>query len=168
MRRGVFVADEGKSIDRKEIRYRSDRPHLQASLIPKDPPHMDIVEFVGGTPLAVGGVGQLQETILVLEHGLPYTPEVLLYFYAVSYDGSTTDPRVDTYYDNRLIMTSGTVDDLIMAKVNEKEVRIIHELNDFVGLGFVSDANKWNIRLKYYILSVDSHVDEYNTRGYEV
>lgn len=166
MNRGVFIAEEGKSLDRREIRYRSDRPHMQASLLAKDPPHMDITEMSGGTALATTGIETKRETILTLEHGLSYTPEVLLYFYVVSYDGSTTDPRADTYYDGRLIMLAGTVDDLLMAEVDKKEVRIVHELSDFVGLGHTSDGPKWNVRLKYYILSLDSHVEEYNTRGY--
>ncbi len=168
--RGIFIAESGKSVGKGSDRYRSDRPHLMASLI-KDPPHMDILTFDGGAGSTVAPGNLTTETLTTIKHNLPYTPEVLVYFYAVSYGGDPNHIKAGLYGADRIIYSgsAGTVTDMLYASVNETNLDIIHSIDVsafFTPGSYVSDANQYIIRLKYYILSNDSHVQSYNTRGY--
>lgn len=167
MSRGLFIAKDGKSVGRRRNRFDSGNPHLQINLL-KKPLHMDILTLTGGTALSLASPGSEEEMLDEFEHGLPYTPEVMNFFYVASYGGSPTDPKAGTYSSDRIIYSgsSGTVADAIYLEVNEKYVRIMHRLELFFGGPYTSDADEYTIRLKYYILSNDSHVAEYNTRGY--
>lgn len=168
-RRGIYIAKDSKSVGIGDNRYESDRPHLQASLI-KTPPHMDLTELNGGTGWTTSGVPSVQsETLLTIPHNLPYTPEVLVYFYSISYNNSTSDPLAGRYGLDRFLYSGsfGGAYDGLYAEVNETNLLIKHYLEDFFGgTGYVSPANLYRMRIKYYILSNPSGVNSYNTRGY--
>lgn len=164
LRRGIFIAKDGKSVGPGDNRYESDKPRLLTSLI-QTPPHLDLQTFAGGTSWTVGAGGDQSETLLTIPHNLPYTPEVLVYFYVISYGGSTSHIKAAVYMADRLWYTSGAgADDLIYASVDGTNLEITHQTQ--TGPGYTSDAAQYQIRLKCYILSNDSHVTSYNTRGY--
>lgn len=165
--RGIFIAQDGKSVGRGSNRYESDRQHLQVSLI-KDPVHMDVPPlFAGGTALSGGASTSQTETLKTIKHNLPYTPELLIYFYAYSYGGSTTAPQAGGYYADYYVYSGslGTVTDILFAEVDSQNVYIKHKLDvgsSYVGT-YTSDADDYQIRMKYFILSNDSHLDSYTT-----
>lgn len=167
MRRGIYIAKPGKPIKRTGNQFQTDKPHLLVNL-QKKPVHMDILSFEGGRALVSSGVSDQKETLVEIEHGLSYTPEVLVFFYVKSYAGSPTDPLAGQYADKALYYSgsNGAVFDTLYAKVDGQSLKIIHELDDQFGFGYTSDADDYEIQLKYYILSKDSGVLEYNTRGY--
>jgi len=169
MSKGLFVARQGKGIGRNGNQFDSDIPHMLISLI-KDPAHMGVIEFSGGTAFvgSSGAVSDQIETLFTVNHGLSYTPEVLFFLYAVSYNGSTSDSHAGSYSDRALYYSgsAGTITDSLYAKVNQTSFRILHELDNFWPIDYTSDASAYRIRLKYYIISKDSRVAEYNTRGY--
>lgn len=168
MRRGIFIAETGKSVGKNTNKFESDKPHLQVNLV-REPFHLDIQDFNGGTNFVSPGGGSpfdQQETLFSIRHGLPYTPEVLFYLYVVSYDGLPTDPKAGAYSNTRLSYASGLSSDLVYAEVDSDEFKIIHRLKDDFGFGLTSDADSYALRLKYYILSNDSHTTSYNTSGF--
>lgn len=169
LRRGIFIAKEGKEVGPTNNRYESDNLHLQASLL-KVPEHMAITTISGGTAFVTTAVVSTQmETLLTIPHGLSYTPELLIYFYAVSYNGSTTDAKASKYSIGNFVYLGGVVTDSIYATVDATNIKVIHRMDDFIGMGvgaYTSDADKWSIRIKYYILSNDSHVPSYSLGGY--
>lgn len=164
MRRGIYIAKDGKSVGKNNNRFETDRPHLQVNL-KREPFHLDIVEFDGGTNLVSPGGSAFDqtETLFSIEHGLPYTPEILMYLYVTSYGGDPNDLKAGLYTNKLLVLASGLVGDLIYAEVDDTEMRIVHRLADEFGFGYTSDAADYEIRLKYYILSNDSHLDSYTT-----
>lgn len=166
MSRGIFIAEPGKNVD-QALQYRSDEQHYQVNLL-KNPPHLDIQEFRGGTGWASNTTESKEETLFSIEHGLPYTPEILIYLYVKSYNGSTTDPAAGTYSEKAIIMSgsAGAVADALYAKVDSKYFKIVHGFENFLAVSYTSDADKYLIRLKYYILSNKAGVDSYITRGY--
>jgi hypothetical protein len=168
-RRGIYIAKDSKSVGIGDNRYESDRPHLQASLI-KTPAHLDITEMTGGTGWTTGASpGTTSETLLTIPHNLPYTPDVLVYFYSISYNGSTSDSRAGKYGLDRFIYSggSGAVYDALFVEVDGTNLYIKHFLEDFFGgVGYTSGANLYRMRIKYYILSNQSGVNSYNTKGY--
>jgi hypothetical protein len=169
MRAGIFIAQDGKPIGRGNNRFDTTRPHLQANLL-KTPAHMDIpANFIAGTAQAVLDGESDIEDILTIKHNLPYTPEVLVYFYVVSYDGSTVTYPAGTYSADVLVMSGslGTAADSLYAAVNSTDLIIRHQTESFGYPGtYTSEAPKFLVRLKYYILSNNSHVESYITRGY--
>lgn len=168
-RRGIYIAKDGKSVGIGDNRYESDRPHLQASLI-KSPPHLDLVEINGGTGWTTGASPNTwTETLLTVPHNLPYTPDVLVYFYSISYNGSTADSRAARYGLDRFLYSgsSGVVYDALLVEVDGTNLYIKHFLEDFWGgVGYTSGANLYRMRIKYYILSNPSGVTSYTTKGY--
>ena len=166
MSRGIFIAEPGKNVD-QGLQYRSDDPHLQVNLL-KDPPHLDIVEFRGGTAFSSSSTGSQEETVFEIEHGLSYAPEILIYMYVKSYGGSTSDPKAGSYSEKAIIMSgsSGTVADSLYASVDTEKFSIIHQLENFFGIPYNSDADQYLIRMKYYILSNPAGPSSYITRGY--
>lgn len=167
VRRGIFVANDGSPISRGSNKYESDRPHLQVNLL-KNPVHMAVPPlFAGGTALSGGASTSQTETLNTIKHNLPYTPELLIYFYAYSYGGSTTAPQAGGYYADYYVYSGslGTVTDILFAEVDSRNVYIKHRL-DVSGLypgTYTSDADDYQIRMKYFILSNDSHIDSYTT-----
>lgn len=143
-----------------EALYDSRKPRINIDLT-ATPKRMDIVNIRGGTALAVGTVGtRYREVLLPIAHNLGYTPECFVYFYVRKYNGLTTAPQADNYSGDILSYSSfivTTANDAIFYEVDNKELRIVHEIVDFVTTGVVSDADKYELRVKYYISSNDSH-----------
>lgn len=172
-RRGLFIADQYKSVAKKEYIFASDVPHMPINLIPQSPPHMNMVEISGGTGWdGTAGAVYYKETLLTIPYTLPYIPELLVYFDAYTFDGSTTDVKAGRYAADVLIYSgaSGTVYDVLYAEIVRGELRIVHEFdNDIAGfpIPYTSDANRYKIRIKYYLISKDSgSTAGYNTRGF--
>jgi len=95
---------------------------------------------------------------------LPYTPEAYVFFYAKTYGGSATDLHAGTYSGNLLLYSGSlsTATDQIYMEVKGDALYIRHSVENFAFPGtFTSDANKYLLRLKYYILSNNSHVASY-------
>ncbi len=157
MSRGIFIAKNKKSVGRGRNQYDSTLPHLMVSLV-KNPPHMDTTIIPGGTALALTGVGSTEETLLTIQHNLPYTPEIMIYFYVTS---------TEEYASNNFVFSgsNGTITDVIYADVDDTSVKIKHSLDTYFG-AYTSTAPDFSLRIKYYILSNDSHVGRYNTRGF--
>lgn len=169
MSRGIYIARIGKSVGKGANQYDSNRPHFHVNLL-KEPKHMDILTMSGGTGWSTSGVASQQiETIYTLKHNLPYTPEILIYFYSVSYAGSTTDSRAGRYYADLFVMSGsfGAVADVLYATVDRDNIYIKHRLDDYIGgTGYVSPANNYQMRIKYFILSNDSGTTSYDTVPY--
>jgi len=167
MKRGVFIAEDGKGVDQR-LQYDSTREHLQVNLA-REPFHLDIVNFPGGTDFAAtiaGGTVDRKETLFAVEHNLPYTPDVMFFCYVESYNGSATDPKAGYYFSDKLTLTGAIfVFDGFYAEVDEKEFRIVHRHRTDPATDHTSDASKYSMRLKYYIISRDAGVDSYNTSG---
>lgn len=157
MSKGIFIAKNKKSVGRGRNQYDSTLPHLMVNLI-KNPPHIDALIMSGGTALALTGVGSTEETLLEIKHNLPYTPEVMIYFYVTS---------TEEYSSGRFVYSgsNGTVTDVVYADVDDTNVKIKHSLDAYFG-AYTSTAPDFTLRVKYYILSNDSHMGRYNTRGF--
>lgn len=157
MSRGIFIAKNKKSVGGNRNQYDSTKPHLMVSLV-KNPPHMDTLVMVGGTALSLPGAGSTEETLLTIKHNLPYTPEIMIYFYVAS---------TEEYASSRFIFSgsNGTISDVIYADVDDTNVKIKHSLDTYFG-AYTSTAPDFSLRVKYYILSNDSHTGRYNTRGF--
>lgn len=145
--------------------YDSRRPRLQASL-DSNPPHLALLDnFKGGTAL-VSNVSVIQREVLArIPHVLKYTPECLVYFYTKSYKGSITDDRVGAYNGGVCEMPGNSIaiEDKIFFECDATELRIVHTLQDFGGFSpYTSEAPSYIFRIKYYILSNDSHVHSYD------
>lgn len=152
----------------QNLRFQTDNPHFQVSLL-AEPPHLDIPDdFRGGTAFLVSSGNISTETLMAIPHHLPYTPEVQAYLYAVSYNGSTTDPKAGLYSADNLVLSgsAGTIADVLYIEVDNQNLYIKHSTENFFAPDYTSDADKYMIRLKYYIFSNNSHVASYNTRGY--
>ena len=158
MSRGIFIAKNKKSVGRGRNQYDSTKPHLMVSLI-KNPPHLDGLIMPGGTALTLAGIGSTEETLLTIKHNLPYTPELMIYFYVTS---------TEEYATGRFVFSgsSGGLADVIYADVDDTNVKIKHSLETWYFGGATSNAPDFTLRIKYYILSNDSHVGRYNTRGF--
>lgn len=169
MKQGIFIAKPGKSVGPNNNQFDTNNPHLLINLL-KNPKHMDIVQFRGGTNFVAsnGAVSDQIETLFSIRHGLAYTPEVFFYLLALTYQGSATHAKAGSYADKNMIISGslGTITDSIYAKVDGESFSIVHELDNFWPINFTSDAADYNLQLKYYILSRDSKVSSYNTRGY--
>lgn len=164
-RRGIFIANDGRTVDDNDFRYASDKPHVNVSMV-ADPRHFDVLEFSGGTAFSMTAGSpalQREELITPIRHNLPYTPEVFFYFYVAAYGGNPTHSLTGRYITKVFVLNAGAADDLIYAEVDRNEFRIIHELRDVAGATVTSDAPQYLIRMKYYITSLDSRVEEYNT-----
>lgn len=166
---GLLVFGQGGGPTSRQNDYDSRNKRLQVSLI-DTPPKLAILDnFVGGTALVSSTSAQQREVLgTPIKHNLPYTPEVFMYIYTKSYGGSITDAKAGGYGGGAYFYSgsSGTIEDKIFFEVDDKEVRIVHTLDDFLfGGGYVSDAPKYLLRIKYYILSNDSHVKSYNFAG---
>lgn len=160
---GLLVFASGDS-NPNDATYDSRRQRLQASL-GDTPAHLALLDnFSGGTALA-GAITPVREILLPIPHNLPYTPEVLIYFFAKAYKGSTTDPLTGGYGGGSYIYptTGPAYFDRIFVEVNATSVNIVHQLDDFDGTAFTSTAPNFTLRIKYYILSNDSHVASYTT-----
>jgi len=164
--RGFFIAEDGETVSSGNLKFDTSKPHLLTNLR-MDPPHLDILETNGGTNFVMGSwPSSNSETLFTTPHHLPYTPELLIYFYSISYGGSTTDPKAATYYADRFLYSYGALwTDILYAEVDETNFYIKHYMENYWGSGQTSDANSWEIRIKYYILSNDSGVSSYNTSG---
>lgn len=169
MSAGIVIAEPGKMLGEGRPRYDSRRGRWQVDLTAR-PEHLKIETFVGGSAFVAssGAVSDQLETLLDVRHGLEYTPEVLAYFYAVTYGGSDTHPKAAKYGNGVLIYSgsAGTIADNLYISVDRTSLKVIHELDNFWPINYNSDANQYVIRMKYYILSNDSGVASYNTRGY--
>lgn len=126
---------------------------------------MDILEMTGGTALTLPAVGSTEETLFEIEHKLPYTPEVMVFFYMAASDGLATEE----YAVDRLIYSGsiGTMTDVIYASVDERYFRLKHLFERYFDAApTTSTAPQFSLRVKYYILSNDSHIEEYDTKGF--
>jgi hypothetical protein len=169
MSAGIIIMENGKIIGEDRPRYDSRRPRWQVNL-KANPAHLAVLRFTGGTAFvgSAGVVSQQEETLLEIEHKLPYTPDVLAYFYAQSYAGSEIDPKAQRYAADTFIYSgsAGTVADNLFIRVSATSLKVVHQLDNFNGIAYTSDANQYVIRFKYYILSNDCGLSSYHTRGY--
>jgi len=168
MTQGLLVFGQSGSPTGQDLAYDSRKSRLQVSLV-DTPPKLAILDnFPGGTALVSNVTTQQREVLEVIKHNLPFTPEVFLYIYTKTYGGSNTDPKAGGYGGQAYFYSgsAGTIEDKITFEVDANEFRIVHTLDDFLyGGGYVSDAPKYILRLKYYILANDSHVDSYSLSG---
>lgn len=164
--RGFFIANDGKGVSSGDLKFDTSRPHLSASL-KMDPPHLDILETVGGTNFVLGAAPTSRsETLFTTPHKLPYTPELLIYYYAVSYNNDPNHANAGVYYVDRFLYGySASYTDILYAEVDGTNFYIKHYMENYFSSGQTSTAANWLIRVKYYILSNDSGVTSYNTSG---
>jgi hypothetical protein len=167
MSRGLFIAQSGEDLSKTPLQFDSDNAKVLVNLR-ADPPHLDEKTLRTATNFVSVAAGSQQETLFSINHGLGYTPEVLVYFYVVSYGGSLTHDNAARYSNKNTLLsgTNGSVADSIYASVNSTSLDIVHELADFFGVGYTSDAASWVVKVKYYIISRDSKVSTYTTKGY--
>lgn len=165
MSHGIYIAKDGKQVGKKRNRFDTDVPHYQINLL-KSPKHMDVFDIVAGTALNTATIED--ETLLTIDHNLGYTPEVMAYFYVVSYDGSTTHDNAGRYGPQMLLMSGsiGAFSDALFFEVNDKQIKLKHELEIYIGGAQTSEAPKFFVRIKYYIFSRPARVSEYNTKWF--
>lgn len=163
---GILIAEDGMGVSQGEYKFDSRARHLPIDL-EASPRHYDIVEMAGGTALgiAANSTETKQETLLEIPHKLGYTPFCIAYFYIISKNGNAVSAPAGNYsgdfypYSGSL----GTLSDFITYKVNRESFRIIHYLNGSgLGPAYTSDANTYQLRIKYYIASIDTGVDSYS------
>jgi len=168
MSQGIYIAGDGG----RQLKPQHDsRRHRMNVNLTKDPAHLKILDdFSGGSALPAVFAVEQREVLYRIEHKLPYTPEVLAYFYVKSYDGNPAHAFAG-YYSGQLYVYSRFVftftDDQIFIEVDDKEFRIVHTLFDPVGDPYTSDANKYIFRIKYYILSNPAGKPSYSYQGVE-
>lgn len=170
MSQGIFVADSAQNFRQLKAQHDSRRGRMNVDLT-RDPKHLRLLDdFSGGTSLAAIFGVEVREVLHRVEHHLPYTPEVYGYFYVKSYDGNPAHAFAG-YYSGQVYMYSRFVftftNDQIFFEVDDKEVRIVHSLFDGFGDPYNSDANKYIFRVKYYIMSIDSHLPSYSYKDVE-
>lgn len=163
---GFFIAEDGESVNSGKMKFTSKYPHLNASL-KQDPAHLDVVITPGGTAFVMGAAPSSQtETLLTTPHHLPYTPEIMIYYYAISYGGDTGHVLAGKYYVDRFLLGySASYDDILYAEVDDTNFYVKHYMANYFSSGQTSTAPNWSIRIKYYILSNDSGTTSYNTSG---
>lgn len=167
MKYGIIIAGDGTTLEDEGARkFDSREIHLPVDF-ESDPKHYDVKTMAGGTALSVveSDPNVKQETLLTVNHNYGYTPFVFAYFYVISYNGSTTDPKAGGYSDNFYPYSgsSGTVQDFITFRVDNTKMQIVHYLTNFAfGPAYTSDANKYQMRIKYYIAPIDCKVTAYS------
>ena len=162
---GFKIFGQSNTPTTKDPAYDSAKGRLQTSLI-ASPPHLALIkDFKGGTPLFAADGERKREILLTIPHGKKYTPEAVMYFYVQSYNGSITDPKAGVYAGNIIFYSgsSGVVEDKILLEVDAKNLYVVHQVDNFLlSAGYTSDADKYLLRLKYYIFSNQSHVDSFS------
>ena len=157
-RYGILIAEDGQSIRSARNKVDSRRKTLIVDL-EADPPHMDIVETLGGnTYTDSGGTGRTQDLLYSMKHKLGFAPLVDCYFYVVSVDNATTDSAVDGYGSGVYFLSgsSGTVIDALTFEADKTDFRIVHNFDKHgFTTGFVSPAPRFKFRVKFYIYSID-------------
>lgn len=162
---GILIFGREGGPTSKDNAYDTRKGRLQARLR-SDPPHLAIIDnFPGGTALTASLADRVTETLYTIPHKLSYTPEAYVFFYVKTYNGSTIDIKAGSYNGNVLYYSgsTGTYVDKIYMEVDNKNLYIKHDIYQVFPIGSTtSDANKYLLRLKYYILSNNSHVADYS------
>lgn len=168
---GLLVFGTSGTDHVRDAAYDSRLGRLQADLT-RTPPHLALIDnLVGGSAFASNPAGSpstvITRELLVppIPHGLPFTPEVLCYFFVKSVNGNPADANANGYSASVYFLSgsSGTIEDTVNIEVDSKELRIVHQLQDFgFGVTYTSPAPGYLFRVKYYILSNPAHVDHYS------
>lgn len=167
---GLLVFGTSGTDHVRDSAYDSRLGRLQTDLT-RTPPHLALIDnFPGGNAFTSNPAGSpatvtTREVLATIPHGLPFTPEVLVYFFVKSVNGNPADANANGYSASVYFLSgaSGTVEDTVNIEVDSKELRIVHQLQDFgFGVTYTSPAPGYLFRVKYYILSNPAHVDQYS------
>jgi hypothetical protein len=80
MSQGIAFAADNRSMQDGHWQYESDKPKLTVDPTPK-PPHLQLFELSGGTPLSMPDGFLKQETLVAFKHGFKFPPMFLCYFF---------------------------------------------------------------------------------------
>lgn len=156
---GILIAEDGKTIRNARNKVDSRRRTLILDM-EADPKHMGIIETTGGNSYTDSGpIGRSQDILFRLNHKLGYAPLVDCYFYVLSYDGNTSDLAAGGYGNQVFFLSGsgGTVADIASFEADTQEFRLVHNFDAFgFTTGFVSTAQKYLFRVKFYIYSIDT------------
>lgn len=156
---GLLIPDEGSRARNKKHKFDSTKLTLPIDL-EADPKHYDTVDLAGGSALslALNESAIKEETLLRVRHRFGYVPLVLVYFYVLSETATGDNSDVDKYHDEYLELEGyafGGPYDFLTYKVDSEWFEIKHYLASIGFLpAFTSEANKYQIRVKYYITTI--------------
>jgi hypothetical protein len=158
---GIYVA--GDSFREGDLLYDSRKQHLLTSLI-ANPPHLDILEKFRVGKMTVPSGQTKEQEVFSIKHGLPYTPECLVYFYVE--EEVTNDPLNAIgvgFYNGSKIGSGTSFENFLFIRVDDTYFKIIHFMDDFLSTGpHDSFLHHYSFRIKYYIFSLDSKVGTYD------
>lgn len=163
----IIIAEDGKDVEQGEFKFDTKKRHLPIDLEAL-PRHYDIAEMAGGTAITIsaGDSSVHQETLLTVPHKLGYTPFVFMYVYVISYNGNSVSSPAGDYIPDAYYYSgaSGTIQDILTFKVDASNFKIIHYATvfSFFGGAHTSDANLYQLRIKYYISSIDTGITSYS------
>lgn len=159
---GILIAEDGQNIKNGRNKVDSRRKTLIVDL-EADPPHLQVVEMSGGNSYTdSGGNGRQQDVLFRMDHKLNFAPLVDCYFYVLSVDGNTADSAAGGYAGAFYPLSGslGTLFDGLSFEADKKELRIMHYFDKYgFNTGFVSPANRFKFRVKFYIYSIDTGRD---------
>ena len=162
---GIIIAEDGQTIRSGRAKVDSRRARWIVDL-EADPKHMDLILTTAGTALADRGNFETQrETLATIDHKYGFTPVVAVYFYVISDNGSTNTGLAQQYTGELLVLsgTSGIVNDAVTYEVDKNQLRIYHSLfTRGFPPNYTSPAPKYSLRVKYYIMAVDSGSNGYS------
>lgn len=142
---GIVTTKENETADNGRFAFDSSIPRLQVA-VDKDPKHLDRIRVLGNNQDAnVGNGFYIEETLFSIDHGLKYTPKVLVYFNNIFNN---------IYNVGRYYYAFGAADDYLTYRVNETSFKIIHITTGYGAFPLTSAAQSAGlIQIKYMILS---------------
>lgn len=145
---GILIVPDGSDINDGVPIYDSRNRHMLVDL-EANPKHLDVVDIVPGTALALaGGLNEYHEEVLIsIDHNLSFRPTVWVYFT----DLGGTGYGQDFYFFSG---SAGTFADALAHRESEDKVEIFHYVQDYANNTiWTSPAPNYKFRIKYFVFS---------------
>lgn len=157
---GLLIAEDGRTVSNYRPKYDSRRRSLILDL-ERNPKHMDIQTTQGGSSYTEAGqLGLVGSDVLYrVNHNLGFVPICEAFIYVTKYNGDPNDLRAGGYASDVYYLSggAGTISDRFTWEADATEFRLVHYLDAYgFNTNYVSDAQKYEFRTKFYIYSIDS------------
>lgn len=155
---GLAAAADDKSMEDGNWKYDTRLKKLTVDL-EANPKHLDVFEMNGGTKWVMNQTieDSRLETLFEIEHGMPFPPEFLCYFY--TYDApAARSGMIGRYSFQRAFMLYNAIalgEEGMYAEVDETHFRIVHYADTFAfGSGSTTMyGSDFKFRVRYELLN---------------
>jgi len=160
---GIAVAEGSK--DMREHDWINDTRKSKLAIdIDARPSHLQVLDNLpGGTKLTlpVDAVYSFVETLFVMEHHMPFAPEMLCYFYTKDAPAALAAATIGMYTQNHAFMLTNAVgigEEGLYSEVDDKYFYIKHFI-DVPGIGTAGNTNTFygsdfKFRVRFELLNV--------------